>query len=261
MNMDQLPSEQTGPTAPQSSLMGRLVNVYAAPGEVFDQVKASPPSNANWLAPALIFILVGWLGGWLIFSQASIKQQLRDIQEQAIQKQVDKGRLSQKQADSAMQAGEKFGSIGAVVGVAVGVPFAAFASPLLWGLIVWLVGVKVLKGNFTYMKALEVAGLANMIGVLDSIVKTLLILVMGNLFASPSLALLVKQFDPQNTLHSVLAAISVMTFWALAVKAIGLARLSGASFGKAAAWVFGIWAALTGLMIGIGAAVRAAFGG
>ena len=118
--MDQLPSEQTGPTAPQSSLMGRLANVYAAPGEVFDQVKASPPSTANWLAPALIFILVGWLGAWLIFSQASIKQQLRDIQEQAIQKQVDKGRLSQKQADSAMQAAEKFGNIGAVVGAAVG---------------------------------------------------------------------------------------------------------------------------------------------
>ena len=259
--MDQLPSEQTGPTAPQSSLMGRLANVYAAPGEVFDQVKASPPSTANWLTPVLIFIVVGWVGGWLVFSQASIKQQLRDIQEQAIQKQVDKGRLSQKQADSAMQVGEKFGSIGAVVGVAVGVPFAAFASPLLWGLMVWLVGVKVLKGNFTYMKALEVAGLANMIGVLDSIVKTLLILIMGNLFASPGLALLVKQFDPQNPLHSVLAAISVMTFWALAVKAIGLSRLSGASFGKAAVWIFVIWAAWTGLMIGIGAAFRAAFGG
>jgi hypothetical protein len=259
--MDQLPSEQTGPTAPQSSLMGRLANVYAAPGEVFDQVKASPPSTANWLAPALILILMGWLGAWLIFSQASIKQQLRDIQEQAIQKQVDKGRLSQKQADSAMQVGEKFGSIGATVGAAVVPVFIGFASPFLWGLIVWLVGVKVLKGNFAYMKAVEVTGLANMIGVLGSIVTALLILLMGNLFASPSLMLVVKEFDSQNTLHSVLAAINVMTFWALAVKAIGLSRLSGASFGKAAVWVFGIWVAWTGLMISIGAAIRIAFGG
>jgi hypothetical protein len=261
MNMGQLPSEQAGPTAPQSSLMGRLANVYAAPGEVFDQVKASPPSTANWLAPALILILVSWLGTWLVFSQATIKQQLRDIREQAIQKQVDKGRIPKQQADSAMQVGEKFGNIGAVVGVAVGVPFVAFAAPLLWGLIVWLVGVKVLKGNFTYMKALEVAGLANMIGVLGSIVWTLLILITGNFFASPGLMLLVKDFDPQNSLHSVLAAINVMTFWGLAVKAIGLSRLSGASFGKAAVWVFVIWAAWTGLAIGLGAAIRAAFGG
>jgi hypothetical protein len=261
MNMGQLPSEQAGPTAPQSSLMGRLANVYAAPGEVFDQVKASPPSTANWLAPVLIFIVVGGGGGWLVLSQASVKQQLRDIQEQAIQKQVDKGRLSQKQADSAMQAGEKFANIGAIAGVAVVTPLAAFASPLLWGLAVWLVGVKILKGNFTYMKALEVAGLANMIGVLGSIVWTLLILITGNFFASPGLMLLVKDFDPQNSLHSVLAAINVMTFWGLAVKAIGLSRLSGASFGKAAVWIFVIWAAWTGSMIGIGAAFRAAFGG
>jgi hypothetical protein len=37
--------------------------------------------------------------------------------------------------------------------------------------------------------------------------------------------------------------------------------LSGASVGKAAVWVFGIWAAYTGVLIGLGAAVRAAFGG
>ncbi len=40
-----------------------------------------------------------------------------------------------------------------------------------------------------------------------------------------------------------------------------LARLSGVSFGKAAVWVFGLWAAFTGLMVGIGAAVRSVFGG
>ena len=37
-----------------------------------------------------------------------------------------------------------------------------------------------------------------------------------------------------------------MTFWLLAVRAMGLARLSGVSFIKAALWVFGIWAAYTG---------------
>ena len=49
-----------------------------------------------------------------------------------------------------------------------------------------------------------------------------------------------------------------MTFWLLAVRAIGLARLSGVSFAKAAVWVFGIWAAYTGFFIGLGALVQAA---
>ena len=75
---------------------------------------------------------------------------------------------------------------------------------------------------------------------------------LGNLYAAPGLMLLVKDFDPQNTVHALLAIVNVMTFWVLAVRAIGLARLSGASFAKAAAWVFGIWAAYTGFFIGLG---------
>jgi VIT1/CCC1 family predicted Fe2+/Mn2+ transporter len=71
------------------------------------------------------------------------------------------------------------------------------------------------------------------------------------------LALAVKDFDAQNPVHGLLAAVNVMTFWLLAVRSIGLARLSGASFGKAAAWMFGIWAAFTALMVGFSFAMLA----
>jgi hypothetical protein len=100
-----------------------------------------------------------------------------------------------------------------------------------------------------------------MITVLGSIVRTLLILITGNFFASPSLMLLVRDFDPQNTLHAVLATINLMTFWGLAVKAIGLSRLSGASFGKAAFWVFLLWGGWTTLLILVTAGARIAYGG
>ena len=86
----------------------------------------------------------------------------------------------------------------------------------------------------------------------------LLILGLGNLYASPSLMLLVKDFDPQNTVHGLLAIVNVMTFWLLAVRAVGLARLSGVSFAKAALWVFGIWAAYTGFLTGLGLLVQMA---
>jgi VIT1/CCC1 family predicted Fe2+/Mn2+ transporter len=109
------------------------------------------------------------------------------------------------------------------------------------------------------MKAVEVVGLANMVSVLEVIVKTLLIVGLGNLYATPSLVLLVKDFDPQNTVHSLLAIVNVMTFWLLAVRAVGLARLSGVSFTKAAVWVFGIWAAYTGCFVGLGLLAKAAF--
>ena len=67
------------------------------------------------------------------------------------------------------------------------------------------------------------------------------------MYASTSLALLVKDFDPQNTFHSLLTMMDVMVLWLLAVRSIGLARLSGASVGKAALWIFGIWIVITGV--------------
>ncbi len=241
------------------SLGARLFNIFATPGEVFQQIKGSPVSTANWLVPGLILLAVSWLGAWLIFSQDSIQQQLREITDQAIEKQIAKSHMSEQQAEQARTMGTKFGNIGMKISVAVAPVFAALVTPFWWGLILWLVGTKLLKGDFSYMKGVEIAGLAGMVSVLDAIVRILLILVMGNLFASPSLALFVKQFDPQNHVHSLLAIVNIMTFWVLGVRAIGLARLSGVNFGKAAAWVFGVWAVLTGVVVGFGLAMQAIF--
>jgi hypothetical protein len=251
------PLPPDAPPPPAMSLGGRLFNVFATPADVFEGVRATPQTTANWLAPALILIAVSWVAAWVIFSQPAINQQLSELTEQAIQKQVDSGRLTEQQAEQALAMGEKWAGISSKIGAALFPVLYGLVTPFLWGLIVWLVGAKVLKGHFSYTKAVEVVGLANMISVLDVIVKTLLIVGFGNLYASPSLVLLVRDFDPQNPLHGLLGAVNVMTFWLLLVRAIGLARLSGASLAKAAAWVFGIWVAYTGIFLGLGALVQA----
>jgi len=89
------------------SLGSRLLNVFATPGDVFQEVKNSPPSTANWLVPAIILLVVSWVSLWLIFSQDSIKHQLSEITEQAIQKQIERTHMSEQQADQARAMGEK----------------------------------------------------------------------------------------------------------------------------------------------------------
>ena len=111
------------------------------------------------------------------------------------------------------------------------------------------------------MKAVEVSGLACMIAALGEIVRVLLVVVLGSVFAAPSLALLLKEPDPQSGTYAILSLFNLFLLWELGVRSVGLARLSGASFGKAAAWVFGFWAGVTGLLIGIGQGLRMAFGG
>jgi hypothetical protein len=245
------------PRPPAMSVIARFSNIIAAPSEVFDDVKASTASTANWLAPTLILIVISWIATALIFATPAIQQQIRDMTDQALQKQFAGANLPQDKMEQAKETATHIARISQTIGAYVGIPIVVFFSTFVWGLILWLLGVKACKGNFTFMKAVEVAGLANVIGMLDSVIRTLLILVMGNVFASPSLMLLVKGFDPENTLHGALGKIEIFTLWSLGVLAIGLARLSGASMAKAAAWVFGIWVAYTGFFIGAGALFKA----
>jgi hypothetical protein len=191
----------------------------------------------------------------LIFSQPAIQQQMREMQDQMLQKMVDKGKIPQDVADKQREIGEAAGKIMPYVGAV----FSSMISPFWWGLIIWSVGVFVFKGQFTFMKAVEVAGLANAIAVLGALVTTLLSISLSNLLASPSPALFIKHFDPQNPSHSLLAVFNIMTLWVLGVRAVGLARLSGVSFVRAGAWVFGIWAFYTGLLLAVGMAVSKVF--
>src|SRR5512138_1699306 len=142
------------PRQPSMSLAARLLNVFAVPGEVFDDIKAAVPSAANWVVPSLLLLIVGCLGVSLIYSQPAIQQQIQDMQDQMIQKMVDKKILTQEQAEKS-QAGN---AVGAKVGPYLGVVFTAAVGPFWWGLIIWMVGSKILKGGFEFMKAVEVAG-------------------------------------------------------------------------------------------------------
>jgi len=227
-----------------------MLNVFVTPGEVFEELKASPVKIANWIVPVVLLTIVGWIGLWLAFSQPTVRYQLQQMTEKAMQKQL--AHMSEADADRIRQYGE----VGIKINAALMPVFLAWVTPFWWGLVVWLLGKFVFKANFSYLKALEANGLIAMIMTLDAVIRTLLIIVTGSMFAAPSLILLVKDFDPQNLVHSLLGLVNIMIFWSLAVRAIALARLSGGSTVKAAVWVFGIWFAYMGAIIGIGHAVQ-----
>jgi hypothetical protein len=238
------------------SLPARLLNVFAVPGEVFEDVRASVPSLANWLAPAFLYLLVGWVGAWLVYSQPAVQQRMQEMQTQLIQKMVDKGMIPKDQTEKQM-AGAR---IGMMIGPYLEPMFEAFVLPVLWALVLWGVGRMVFKANFEFIKALEVSGLANAIAVLGDLVHTLLVVGLGNMITSASPATLMNGADPQKPTFAVLAVFNITTLWLLAVRSVGLARLCGVQFMTAAFWVFGIWFLWMGLAIGFSQMVRSVFG-
>src|SRR5437879_2104119 len=112
--MEQPPPISDSPVLPRPatmSLTARLMNIFAVPGEVFDEVKAAPTSTANWLAPALLLILVSWVGTSLMMSQDSLKHQWTEFNERIIQKQIEKMHMPKEQIEKARPVMEKWTGI------------------------------------------------------------------------------------------------------------------------------------------------------
>jgi len=245
------------PEGPRPSLAARLLNVFAVPGEVFGELKTARGSVANWIVPGLLLAVTGAISAIIVMSQPAIQQQIRETiraqQSKAMEKQVQAGKMTRQQADQALEVMDKFmgptmlkifGGLGAVVG--------SFGRIVGWGLVLWLMGKWLLKIEFSFAKGLEVAGLALMISVLGTIVNMLLTVNLERMGASPSLALVVRDFDMNRKSHLFLAAANVFYFWQVAVLSLGLARLAGVPLLRAAIPMFACWLLWESFLISIG---------
>ncbi|MEP6664771.1 MAG: hypothetical protein ABJC04_14030 [Verrucomicrobiota bacterium] len=233
-------------SAAQTSLFSRLTNVFVAPTEVFDEIKSSQPKAVNWIVPLALAVIAGVIYTLVVFSQPAVIQRMRDAQEKKFQEMVDTGKMTQAQADKTIETVQKYmgpgflkitGSLGSIATNA--------AILFLVALVFWGVGVRALHAHFGYMQAVESVATATMINVLGTIVALLLAVIYGNMSMTPGPVLLVSHFDPANKYHIMLSALSITAIWYVGVLSIGLARLSGASFAKAAVWLYTIWAVLT----------------
>jgi hypothetical protein len=238
---------------PATSLAGRLLNVFAAPGDVFDEIKTAPPCVSNWLVPVLLAAVVGVISVCIIFAQPGVRQTIHEQHVKALDKQVQQGTMTQAQEDQALQVMEKFTgpTMLAILG-SFGVVVSSFISIFWWALLLWLFGRWFLRARFDYLKAVEVAGLGSVIITLGLIITALLAASFGRLYATPSLALLVSEFDPSQRVHALLGAVNVIYLWHAGVLSVGLAKLSGAPVAKAAVIVFGYWVLVELLLIAIG---------
>jgi hypothetical protein len=203
-------------TAISTSLRAKALNIFASPGEVFDEVGSAPPNLANWRVPTLLVCLMGM-----------ILQQVASIELTAVP-----SALSLEHAQ--MLAGMR--PLISMLSVCV----AAIAGSLWSAFVLWLIGRWILKVRLSYLKTLEVVGLSGMILVLGMIVTALLISASGDTTARPSLTLLAGKLSPGKS-RQFLDALNFFHLWATIVMAIGLSKLSKVSFKEAAFWVFGYW--------------------
>jgi len=245
-----LPTEQV--QRPASSLAGRLLNIYAAPGDVFDDLKTAKHAARNWVVPTVIVMLatIGSFG--LILSQPTIQQQIVDMQEKAIDQQVAAGKMKPEQATQAKEFLETMPPWLMQLIVIVQGVIAGFAGAFWWALVLWVLGKVVFKADLDFLKALEASGLTTMIFALSVVITTLLVVVLGNLMARPALSVFLTEFDATSKVHLLLGSVNLFYIWSTFVLALALSKLSRVPFGKAAAWLFAFWAMSRVLLVAIG---------
>ena len=236
------PPPPGGAPSEPSSLTDRLTNVIAAPGEAFEEIKNAPVRASNWVVPLILSCLATVVYICLAFSQPAILRGLQEQRENAMQKKVAAGKLTQAQADQAGAMAEQFltPSVMRIFG-AGGAIMASVAGLFLMGGGIWL-GLKCCTGaRLDYMKVVEICGLALVIDVPQKIIRIALVAWKANLLATASPTLFLANPSTANRAHVFLSMIDVVDFWWLAVLSLGVSKVASVRPRTAAFITFGLW--------------------
>jgi len=217
-------------------------------------LKGTASSPMLWVMPLIAMFLITVLSSVILFTNASLKTEMMEIQGKAMQKMVDNGKLTQEQAEQAEAKTESMGGMMIAFAV-IGGTIAVCAFYFGGALILWLANKTILKSPAGYGKHLELYGVASWIGVLGGIVTIMMMVGLGSVSATPSGALVfLGNFDTTNKLHMLCASLNIFSVWQTAVIGIGLSKLSDKSTAAGVGISFALWIIWVALSIFLGLA-------
>jgi len=208
-----------------SSFMERLTDVFTSPDKLYTEVSVSPVQNSSWTFPYVISLVLSVLFTIALFSNQSLRDQIMEPQLNQLHQRVEKGEITQEQADRAEEfmASSSIMLITSAVGTIVIVSISVFGVPLVF----WLIVRFIFKSQTGYKKILEVYGLSSIIGILNTIVTLIMMHLFDSVRATPGLSLLLmSNFDYTNTMHKLLGSLNFITIWQTVVFGIGIAKAS-----------------------------------
>lgn len=231
-----------------------MLNVLAAPGEAFDEVRASPYRAANWVVPLLLASVAGVVFILVAFAQPAVVDEIIEQQVAQFDRAVETGKMTDAQADAARGQmeqmrpmiatfGRVFGALGVILVTVAGTFFSAF--------ILWLVARMGLKSPVAYWKCMEVAGLSSLVNLVGTILTLFLVVYRGSISANLSVAMLIPNLPPGKPLFTLLSGLNPIFLWWTGLLALGLSRLAGRPFGVTAGWLFGLYLMFTLLFAGL----------
>ncbi len=222
----------------------RAFSVYTDPSRAM----ASVAAKGQWWVPMIFIILAAvffiFLAGDALMEMQSEQGAIR------VQAFVDSGRMSQDQADQALE--QQTGSFASIM-MYIGTVISIFFSKLIVAAIALLVGNIVLGGSRKFKDYWSVVFYASMIGVVTFILSAVMINMTGDMQSAQfGLGVLTKG-DTTSTIHKIAQVFDVFKIWEAIVLGIGVATLAKVSNAKGIIWMVII-------MLGIGIVTSLLFG-
>src|SRR5512140_1295873 len=252
------PPESSAEVKPMS-FTEKIVNIFAAPGELFEDVRLTGKTPSNWIIPVAIMIVVAIAMQQLIMSNPSLLDQTKAMITKATNESFDKavreGKMTPEQAEQQREQTANFTNPTSGFAIAMRIAGTIITLPLmlfLISLVYWLLGKTAMRASAPYMTVVEVVGLVLLIAAVESIVTTVMAIGMDSIHAGPHLAVFVPNIDMTNKLHAALAKVNIFTIWSLVVTSIGLSKLFQRDLPKVLVLVFALWVLWTAITVSTG---------
>lgn len=220
----------------------KLVGVFTEPGITFQKISAFKPKAVDWFIPLLIVVIASSVAYLVLMSNPQIKYQIIEKQIESLQKQVEKGNLTQEMADQQEERIREFseGSLSSLISI-VGIVFGSFIIFFIIAGVFFLASKFILKGDGSYSSAMVAYGLPHYVVVIQVIVTVIAALLMGKFLEGVSVASLL-QMDTTTFTGMLASKLDIFSIWFYSLFSIGLAKMFKAeSTGKYFGLVFGMW--------------------
>ena len=244
------------------SITDKIIGVLSEPTNLFQKLSLTKPKVIDWILPILLLVIVASLSRMIMMSNPEIKADAIEKQmaiiEENFQEAVDKGNITQEQADEKIEEirerMEKGGIMTQLVGV-IGALISMFIVFFIIAGIFFLLAKITLGGEGTYSHSLVAYGLPHYIIVIQIVVMIILAMSMNKMFLDTSLGSFLGLGN--DTLIGVLShKLDVFSIWFYAVISIAYAKMfKSESVGKYFIAIFSLWIGFSVLIFFLGKVV------
>lgn len=218
------PGFREEPMEEELSHTDKIAGIFTEPSATFEKIAKFPPKTIDWILPVIFMIVFALVSSFAIQSNPVIMSKQKAEMQKQNDEAVQQGKMTQEQADRAMEMMEG-GARGVFMVIQmVSTTFFLFILFFIVSGIYYLVSRYALKGEGTYSAAMVSNALPYYIGLISIIIMTIASMLIDRVVAGTSIAAFAGM-DKSTFLGFLMGKIDILTFWALAVTGIGLAKM------------------------------------